>query len=142
VIKNGTGVYTVYENLNPSLINLLDLVNGNSSLMGELDIEPGDYSQLRIVVGTNSTIKFFNDAVQYSLKTPSGTTSGIKIKGKGNTPLFTVAAGDEVDLIFDFDAALSVKTNASKDKYKLDPVIKEIRFQGQTTSSNNFVLDK
>lgn len=130
-IKKGDGVYTVLENTSLTNVNLLDLVNGASKLIGSLTLDPGDYIQLRLVVSTNSTIKFQNDPTLYPLKTPSGTTSGIKLKGKGNDPLFSISEGDTSELIFDFDAQASLQASVDKDKFILSPVIKEVKYRSQ-----------
>lgn len=142
-IKDGDGILTVLENPEPQMINLLELVNGNTAVMGSLDLEAGEYLQLRLIVGTNNTVKFSNDSTLYPLNTPSGETTGIKLKGNAHNPLFTLESGEVVELVFDFDAALSVKTAVDKSEYKLDPVIKEIRFRNQVLSTNGgFVLEK
>ena len=130
-IKKGDGVYTVLENASLTNVNLLDLVNGASKLISSISLDPGDYVQLRLVVSTNSTIKFQNDPTLYPLKTPSGTTSGIKLKGKGNDPLFSIAEGDTSELVFDFDAQASLQASADKDKFILSPVIKEVKYRSQ-----------
>ncbi|HPH03072.1 MAG TPA: DUF4382 domain-containing protein [Spirochaetota bacterium] len=141
-IQDGSGVYTVIANANMTNVNLLDLVNGASKLIGSITLDPGDYIQLRIVVGTNSKIKFANDTALYALKTPSGSTSGIKIKGKGNDPLFSIAEGDTSELAFDFDAQASLQASVDKDKYILSPVIKEVKYRSQTKASNEFDVEK
>jgi len=141
-IQDGSGVYTVIANANMTNVNLLDLVDGASKLIASISLDPGDYIQLRFVVGTNSKIKFANDTTLYALKTPSGSTSGIKIKGKGNDPLFSIAEGDTSELVVDFDAQASLQASVDKDKYILSPVIKEIKYRLQTKASNEFDVEK
>ncbi|MDY6970448.1 MAG: DUF4382 domain-containing protein, partial [Spirochaetota bacterium] len=123
-------VFTVLET--ETMLNLLDYVDGASALLGSVELEAGDYLQLRLVVDIEkSTIKFEGDETQYFLQIPSGGTSGIKIKGNAHNPLFTIEEGEEADLVFDFDAQMSIIVNQDKDKYKLNPVIKEVKFRNQ-----------
>ena len=129
-IKSGDGIITVLET--ETTLNLLDYVDGVSALLGSVELEAGDYLQLRLVVDIEkSTIKFEGDETQYPLQIPSGGTSGIKIKGNAHNPLFTIEEGEEADLVFDFDAQMSIIVNQDKDKYKLNPVIKEVKFRNQ-----------
>ena len=136
LIKQGDGVFTVLET-NMEL-NLLDYVkaDGISALIGSIELEPGTYIQLRLIVDiTKSTIKFAGDDALYFLNIPSGGTSGIKIKGNAHNPLFIISDGDEGDLVFDFDASESVIVHpTSKDLYSLRPVIKEVQFKNQVVS--------
>ncbi len=141
-IQDGSGVYTVIDNANLTNVNLLDLIGGASKLIGSITLDPGDYIQLRLVVGTNSRIKFANDSTFYALKTPSGSTSGIKIKGKGNDPLFSISEGDTSELVFDFDAQASLQASVDKDKFILSPVIKEVRYRSQTKTDAEFDVEK
>lgn len=135
-IMEGDGIFTVLETAME--VNLLDYVksSGISALIGSLELEPGTYLQLRLIVDiTKSTIKFSGDDTRYFLNIPSGGTSGIKIKGNAQNPLFTIGEGEAGDLVFDFDAADSIIVHpTSKDLYSLRPVIKEVQFKNQIVS--------
>lgn len=88
-IKDGDGVSTVFEG--EKSFNLLDYSEESELNLGSLELEAGDYLQLRFVIMEEScTIKFADDDTQYDLTIPSGTSSGVKIKGNGNNPLFTI----------------------------------------------------
>lgn len=144
-IKGGSGVYTAWESAVPMGVNLLDLTNGNFAALGAVDLDPGDYLQLRLVVGPDSTIRFTNDSMLYPLATPSGGSSGIKIKGTGAAPLFSVDRGEDVELVFDLNAALSLKPPGNREQrsgWKLDPVIKALTIKGVTLDTNQFVTEK
>ena len=99
----------------PGIYNLLGLQNGVDTLIGTKTFSKSTVKEIRLVLGTNNTIKV-NDAV-YPLTVPSGAESGLKIKinKKLNAAIET--------LIIDFDAALSIHENGKGD-YKLRPVLK------------------
>ncbi|MGE4579210.1 MAG: DUF4382 domain-containing protein [Desulfuromonadales bacterium] len=120
--------------------NLLELVNGVQETLGEEELAPGNYTQLRLILSATPDDglnllgqthgEFGNYVITQSdeiheLKVPSGLQSGIKLV---NT--FTIASNEETQLILDFDAARSVVLagNPSKDNYKylLKPTIKVV----------------
>jgi Domain of unknown function (DUF4382) len=121
----------------PRLINLLDLndpTQPNFALLtlGETPLEPGHYTQLRLVLDRNNgnqpSANWIvlegqdpnNPNNRIPLDTPSAVQSGIKLIHQ-----FTVNSGQRVDLLLDFDACHSiVKTGSGK--YILKPVIKVI----------------
>ncbi len=114
----GEGWETISE---PNEIyNLLDLTNGNMVLLGEEEIEPGYYSQIRLVLGENNSV-VLNDGEVLELKTPSAQQSGLKIK---------LDAEIEPDIVYslalDFDVNRSlVRTgNSPNQDYILKPVIR------------------
>lgn len=115
--KDGDDVTVVKD---AQKINLMDLLDGKTTTLGEISLEIGEYNEIRVVVAEGNTIKFEGDETLYSLKIPSGTSSGIKIKTS-----FNVEKDKDFELILDFDAAESV-TELGKDKgmYSLRPVIK------------------
>ena len=125
--EEGRGVYTIFEG--EMSLNLLDYQDGALAIIGEADLEAGDYLQLRLVVDASKSNVVIGENT-YALKIPSGSSCGIKIKGTGSNPLFTVEAGDDAELVFDFDAALSVSGSAELG-FVLKPVIKEIKFENQ-----------
>jgi len=119
--------------------NLLELVNGVQETLGEEELAPGNYTQMRLILsetpddGLNLLDKEHEygnyvitlDDVSHELKTPSGMQSGIKLVNG-----FTIASNETTELILDFDAARSVVVagNLSKDNYKylLKPTIKVV----------------
>ena len=112
--------------LNPARkINLLNLTNGALDALGQTSLEAGHYSQLRLVLDSNTAQPLSNSVVptggvETTLNTPSAVQSGIKLVNE-----FDVAAGQRVDLVLDFDACKSVVTTGSG-KYMLKPVVKVI----------------
>jgi hypothetical protein len=107
--------------LNPAKkINLLNLTNGVLDTLGQTPLAAGHYSQLRLVLDANANTVVPTGGTEQALTTPSATQSGIKL-----TKEFDVAAGQQVDLVLDFDACKSVVTQG-KGRYLLKPVVKVV----------------
>jgi len=112
--------------LNPAKkINLLNLSNGVLESLGQASLPAGHYSQLRLVLDANTGTGMANSVVptggtETTLSTPSAVQSGIKLAKE-----FDVAAGQNVDLVLDFDACKSVVTQG-KGRYLLKPVVKVV----------------
>jgi hypothetical protein len=112
--------------LNPAKkINLLNLTNGVLETLGQASLQPGHYSQLRLVLDANTGTGLANSVVptggtETSLSTPSAVQSGIKL-----TNGFDVAAGQQADVVLDFDACKSIVTQG-KGRYLLKPVVKVV----------------
>jgi hypothetical protein len=111
--------------LNPAhRVDLLTLQNGVLDLLGETPLQPGHYSQLRLVLVENSnTAPLANSVVptgqaETELHTPSAQQSGLKV----NLDL-DVNAGQAVDVVLDFDACRSVVQAGHSGRYNLKPVI-------------------
>jgi len=109
-------------------INVLEYVNGRSALLVSTDFEPGDLKEIRLVLGSGSYV-IGRDGQRYDLKTPSGQTSGVKLKLSN----VTVQADKTFQLLLDFDVAKSVvergnwrPTNDKKERYLLKPVIRVV----------------
>ncbi|MFA6472385.1 MAG: DUF4382 domain-containing protein [Candidatus Latescibacterota bacterium] len=105
-------------NNQPQTFDLLALSNGVTSLLGEKQLDPGQYGQIRLKI-TNAEVVV--DGTTYPLDVPSGATSGLKL-GNG----FTIEAGITTELIVDFDAARSIHTMGQNQGYKLDPMLRLI----------------
>lgn len=117
--------------------NLLELVNGIIEQLALTELEAGDYTQMRLILGENpdghdggenildETHSYANYIIDTSdnvveLKTPSAQQSGIKIVHG-----FTINDGGVTELVLDFDAQKSVvKTGGGQ--YILKPTIKVI----------------
>ena len=107
--------------LNPARkINLLNLTNGVLDTLGQTPLAAGHYSQLRLVLDANANTVVPTGGTEQALTTPSAVQSGIKL-----TKEFDVAAGQQVDLVLDFDACKSVVTQG-KGRYLLKPVVRVV----------------
>ncbi len=109
----------------PRKINLLSLTNGVLEDLGQMSLPAGHYTQLRLVLSSNSTGTIPANSVVVSgtkteipLVTPSAVQSGIKLINE-----FDVGPGQRVDLVLDFDALKSV-VKTGNGKYLLKPVIR------------------
>lgn len=106
-------------------INLLNLTNGVLEVLGTTALPAGHYNQIRLVLDANSGNNMANNVVptggtKTNLSTPSAVQSGIKLNGA-----FDVAAGQQADVLIDFDACKSIVTKGNGG-YALKPVIKMI----------------
>ncbi|MFD2784339.1 DUF4382 domain-containing protein [Hymenobacter rubripertinctus] len=110
-------------------INVLDYVNGRSALLVSTDFDPGTLKEIRLLLGPDSYI-IGRDGQRYDLKTPSGQSSGIKLKlSKENLHQLS----GTYQLLLDFDVAKSITErgnwkpgNDKKERYLLKPVIRVV----------------
>lgn len=93
-------------------LDLLDYQNGVSTLLGEIALESGRYTQLRLAVGEGTVV---SEGEEYSVFVPSGTV-------RLNRP-FDVCANGEVDIVVDFDAKKSLRYNPGRDEFRMQPVV-------------------
>ena len=75
---NSSG-WTTLANINPGVYNLLDFSNGKDTLLAASNLPAGRISQIRLVLGENNSL-VLKDGSTKALKTPSGQTSGLKVK--------------------------------------------------------------
>ncbi|PCI67044.1 MAG: hypothetical protein COB38_09795 [Gammaproteobacteria bacterium] len=106
-------------------INLLGLQNGESApLLQNESLEAGDYNWMRLLVDANEgetdSYITLDDGTTHSLYIPSGSETGLKINRS-----FTIAVGESVNFMIDFDLRKSVLApNNQSDGYKLKPVLR------------------
>lgn len=112
----------------PQAINVLEYVNGKSALLVSEDFAPGDLKEIRLILGPDSYV-IGRDGQHYDLKTPSGQTSGVKLK----LDKATLRQRETFQLLLDFDVAKSVVErgnwkpgNDKKERYLLTPVIRVV----------------
>jgi len=112
----------------PKTYNLLELTEGNSTLLGEFTLPAGNYTQIRFMLdipekGSSPAnpgcyIKFANNSTE-PLFVPSGNQTGYKAIGH-----FEVPVGGTVEVTADFDVRKAVVVAGSS--YILKPTIKLI----------------
>ncbi|RAK63225.1 DUF4382 domain-containing protein [Hymenobacter edaphi] len=112
----------------PQTINVLEYVNGRSALLVDTDFNPGTPQEIRLVLGPNNFV-VGRDGNTYALKTPSGQTSGVKLKLQN----VTLTAGQTYQLLLDFDVAKSIVERGNgngngnqNERYLLKPVIRVV----------------
>jgi hypothetical protein len=98
-------------------VNIMDLTNGKTKLIGTKDLEPGTYNQIRLILGSENTVSVNGNS--YPVKIPSGQQSGLKININTNINL---TQGKTIDLLLDFNAANSVHRTGNG-RYMMKPVI-------------------
>jgi len=113
--------------------NLLELINGVREELGISELETGDYTQMRLIIGEtpdngmnilseshlfgNYIIDTLN--IYHELKIPSGYQTGIKIVHG-----FTISENQTTELILDFEASKSVVKAGNSGQWLLKPTIK------------------
>ena len=107
------------DNPNTGVVNLLNLTNGDSIVIGDSEIPAGKISQIRLVLGPENTLVIDED--EFDLEVPSGQQSGLKLQVHK-----TLEGGIAYSIKLDFDAAKSVIKRGNSGKYGLKPVIRVI----------------
>ena len=105
-------------NVKKGVYNLMKLTNGLDTLLGDIQLPAGKISQIRLVLGTNNTVKV--GGVLLALKTPSAQQSGLKIQVHAS-----LTGGITYKIILDFDAARSIVTTGNG-SFNLKPVIRSV----------------
>lgn len=120
----------------PVRVDLLTLQNGNTLILGETELEPGTYDQMRLILGDDNEVVV--DGQGYYLKTPSAQQSGLKLKLNAE-----IEEGTSYSLLVDFDASRSiVETGKGKNpnfSYLLKPVLRAVNLQ-ETGSISGVVV--
>lgn len=105
-------------NSNLGVVNLLDYMNGQTTLLAEGEIAAGKITQARLILGSENSVVI--DGITYELKTPSALQSGLKVNLNNE-----LQAGGEYEWTIDFDAAQSIVTSGSG-AFILKPVLRLI----------------
>ncbi len=110
--------------------NLLELRDGVTAVLADLEIPSGRYSQLRIIVAEDASV-VMKDSTEFALKVPSGTKTGIKV----NLPAFDFSDVDDQAVItvdFNVDESFVVRgtpqTVAGITGFLFKPVLKIVEF--------------
>ncbi|WP_316767512.1 DUF4382 domain-containing protein [Pedobacter frigiditerrae] len=106
-----------------SIFNILDFRIGTSNpdiLVATGEMPSGEITEVRLVLNDGNTI--VENGVVKTLKTPSGQSSGYKVKLTSNP---TLVQGVTYSLVLDFDAAKSIVKLGNGD-YLLKPVVRGI----------------
>jgi len=103
----------------PLRLNLLDLTNGTTEVLGEEELEAGTYNQMRFILGEENEIVI--DGQSIPLTTPSARQSGLKLSIDA-----VIESGVTYTLLLDFDASRSIVEAGNSGMYLLKPVIKAV----------------
>jgi hypothetical protein len=104
------------SNIKSGPYDILRLVNGKDTLIGDADLNSGKIEQIRLILGPNNFVKVGGQTIP--LQTPSAQQSGLKLNIHQD-----VNAGITYKLLLDFDAARSI-VQTGNGKYILKPVIR------------------
>lgn len=111
----------------PQRVDLLTLTNGSLLPLGQTELPAGRYTQMRLVLASNTPADPLANAItptggqQTALTTPSGQQSGLKMNVDLDVP-----AGQVADFAIDFDACRSFVKAGSSGKYLIKPVLSVI----------------
>jgi hypothetical protein len=102
-------------------LNLLDYQDGRTVTIAAEEIPAGDYKKLRMYISGATLVTPDPNDEMLEIREPIDVPSG-----KVDIPVaFTVTGGEAVEVVLDFDAALSVQVNETQGnkQYILRPVI-------------------
>ncbi|WP_282143024.1 DUF4382 domain-containing protein [Cellulophaga baltica] len=120
LLADGNSFITLSEEEVP--INLLELTNGITENLVNLEVPAGTYDLVRVYVkGVNVIL---NDGTVYDLNVPSGEQTGIKVFIQ---PGLVVQGGLSSDLLLDFDVSKSFVAKGGRNNlsgFNFKPVIK------------------
>ncbi len=127
---------TVSEDSNS--FNLLELRNGITASLPEVDLPVGDYDLIRLYVAEASVV--LDNGQDYELTVPSGAQTGIKLF---IAPDIEVRGGLTSELLIDFDVSKSFRVMGNPDSpagingFKFQPVIRAVNLSqaGRITGS-------
>jgi hypothetical protein len=110
-------------------VNLLELVNGVREHLGIVELQEGQYTQMRLIIGdtpgpdahpyANYVITNTDPVEIHELKVPSGFQTGFKIVNG-----FSINAEQTTELMLDFDACRSVVQAGKSGNWLLKPTVK------------------
>jgi len=103
----------------PVWVDLLDLTNGTMEILGEEDLEPGMYRQMRFILGADNELVI--DGQRIPLTTPSAQELGLKLNINAE-----IKSNSTYTLLLDFDASRSIVQAGNSGKYLLKPVIRTV----------------
>lgn len=116
----------------PNRVDLLSLINGNVELLGELDLEPGQYNQMRFILGEDNEVVIDGESIP--LDTPSAQQSGLKLNIQSD-----ITEGGLYTLLLDFDASRSIVQAGASGKFILKPVIRTVSLQSSGAIEGDIV---
>ena len=140
----------------PKQIDLLGQANNQcflASLGDNLQLQPGSYQQIRMILADNSAnisgnacsgsanCVVLTDGSVHTLELSSESKTGIKIpSGQIASGAFNIAAGDTKDLDIDFNTCVSI-VQEGNGKYRLKPVLHAGEVTTTSSSINGTIVD-
>ncbi|MFZ7132907.1 MAG: DUF4382 domain-containing protein [Eubacteriales bacterium] len=127
------------------VIDLMELTNGITEQLASAELEAGNYDLIRLHV-VDATVTL-NSGLDFDLKIPSGSASGLKVKIQ---PEFYLEEGQTSDILLDFDVSRSFVVKGSLNNIKgfnFKPVVRGVymgaagRIEGNVTDTSGVVLE-
>ena len=98
--------------------DFLELINGTTAALVDTTLDPGHYTQMRLVVSDTNEVVV--DGETHFLFVPSGAQSGVKLNLN-----FTIEEDELIEIMVDFDASKSITWTPRK--YLLRPAFKAFK---------------
>lgn len=120
-------------------VDLTTLQGGVTELMGEVQLDPGTYSQIRLKTAREATVLYEDSsgtAKEADLQLPSADQTGLKINFN---PVSLESEGDRVEITLDFSVEDSFVSAGASGKYIFKPVVRAttvVRNDNPTSSGN------
>lgn len=120
-LRNTNGNWTTHTFNTPRSIDMLQLQGTKTAdLLVDKPVEVGNYDEIRLLVDAAPMANYVLDpGGMVELKIPSGSSSGLKIKGN-----FSVLDNRPASLVMDLDLRQSIKMAGNSGKYILKPVLR------------------
>ncbi|MFP4229347.1 MAG: DUF4382 domain-containing protein [Salinivenus sp.] len=120
-------------------VDLTTLQDGVTELLGEVQLEPGAYSQIRLKTAREATVFYEDDngdEVEADLTLPSAEETGIKVNFD---PVELDSPEDRAEVTLDFSVEESFVESGQTGSYIFKPVVdaEAVVVNGDTTSSSN-----
>ncbi len=116
--------FIVLELEEPVTFNLLELRNGTTAVLAEMELPAGIYKEIRLVIAHSGIV--LKSGEEYNLKVPSGASSGLKIK---LTPFLEVGSETFSEILLDFDVSKSFVMQGNKNNligFIFKPVVRAV----------------
>jgi len=133
-VNHETNGWTTLTDLDlPAQFELLNLANGARAPLGIANLEPGHYTQMRLILSEEEGANYVIDADDniIDLKVPSGGQTGIKLVNG-----FDIT-GSSTDIVLDFDVNKSVHVHPAgkTDKWVLRPTVRVVELENSVTGT-------
>jgi hypothetical protein len=120
-LRNTNGNWTTHTFNTPKSIDMLQLQGTNTAdLFVDKLVDVGDYDEIRLLVDGAPMANYIDLGTSIvELKIPSGSSSGLKIKGD-----FSVLENRPTSLVMDLDLRQSITVAGNSGNYILKPVVR------------------
>ncbi len=120
-------------------VDLTTLQGGVTELLGEVQLEPGTYSQIRLKTAREATVLYEDDsgnAVEADLRLPSASETGVKINFE---PVDLDSEDDRAEVTLDFSVEESFVKGGTTGTYTFKPVVdaEAVVINGDTTGTSS-----